>query len=99
MGRFVEATDRAQSSFLPVCLEDYVDPDNPVRIIDAFVDELDLAELGFARVQPALTGRPGYAPAMMLKLYVYGYLPPQHRTDVVDRQTGARLQDHRRLPP
>ena len=51
MGRFVEAADRHQASFLPACLDDYVDPENPVRIIDAFVDELDLAELGFARVQ------------------------------------------------
>ncbi|HQS49033.1 MAG TPA: hypothetical protein PK706_21765 [Xanthobacteraceae bacterium] len=50
MGRFVEAADRHQASFLPACLEDYVDPDNPVRIIDAFVDELDLAELGLPRV-------------------------------------------------
>jgi hypothetical protein len=59
MGRFVEAADRHQASFLPACLEDYVDADNPVRIIDAFVDELGLAELGFARVQPAATGRLG----------------------------------------
>jgi transposase len=63
-----------QTSFLPARLEDYVAPDNPVRVIDAFVDELDLAALGFARVQPAATGRPGYAPGTMLKLYVYGYL-------------------------
>lgn len=49
MGRFVEAVDRDQASLLPACLEDYVDADNPVRIIDAFVDELELAELGFAR--------------------------------------------------
>ncbi len=59
MGGFVEGADRQQASFLPACLEDYVDGDNPVRIIDAFVDELDLAELDFARVQPASTGRPG----------------------------------------
>jgi hypothetical protein len=74
MGRIVEVADPQQASFLPACLEDYVDGDNPVRIIDAFVDELDLAQLGFARVQPASTGRPGYAPGTMLKLYVYGYL-------------------------
>jgi transposase len=70
MGRFVEAADRDQASFLPALLEDYVDADNPVRIIDAFVDELDLAELGFERVQPASAGRPGYAPGTMLKLDV-----------------------------
>ena len=74
MGRFVQAADRDRASFLPACLEDYVDADNPVRVIDAFIDELDLAGLGFARVQPAATGRPGYAPGTMLKLYVYGYL-------------------------
>ncbi|KKB82592.1 transposase, partial [Devosia soli] len=58
MGGFVEGADRHQASFLPACLEDYVEADNPVRIIDAFVDELDLAKLGFERVQPAATGRP-----------------------------------------
>ena len=62
MGSFAESADRHQASFQPACLEDYVDADNPVRIIDAFVDELDLVELGFGRVQPASTGGPGYAP-------------------------------------
>src|SRR4051794_17384950 len=79
MGGFVEGADRQQASFLPAFLEDYVDTDNPVRIIDAFVDELDLAELGFERVQPAATGRPDSAPGTMLKLYVYGYLHQQAR--------------------
>lgn len=74
MGHFVEGADRDQASFLPARLEDYVAPDNPVRVIDAFVDELDLAGLGFERVQPAATGRPGYAPGTMLKLYAYCYL-------------------------
>lgn len=74
MGRFVEGQDRRQAAFLPECLDDYVAPDNPVRVIDAFVDELDLLSLGFERAQPAATGRPAYHPAMMLKLYVYGYL-------------------------
>ena len=58
MGGFAEGADRHQASFLPARLEDYVDADNPVRIIDAFVDDLDLVELGFGRVQPASTGRP-----------------------------------------
>ena len=58
MGRFVEGADRDQASFLPARLEDYVSPDNAVRVIDAFVDELDLTDLGFARAQPAATGRP-----------------------------------------
>ncbi|RYE50294.1 MAG: transposase, partial [Hyphomicrobiales bacterium] len=73
MGHFVEGADRDQASFLPARLEDYVSPDHPVRVIDAFLDDLDLAELGFARAQPAATGRPGYAPGTMLKLYVYSY--------------------------
>jgi transposase len=58
---------------LPSCLDDYVSEDNPARVIDAFVEELDLRELGFA-VTPAATGRPAYHPATLLKLYVYGYL-------------------------
>src|SRR5688572_29611563 len=73
MHRFIEGADRAQASLLPASLEDYVDADNPVRVIEAFVDALDLDHLGFA-VIPAATGRPGYHPAMLLKLYVYGYL-------------------------
>ncbi|MBE7183823.1 MAG: IS1182 family transposase [Methylobacterium mesophilicum] len=92
MGRFVEAADRHQASFLPACLEDYVDPDNPVRVIDAFVDELDLAELGFARVQPAATGRPGYAPGTMLKLYVYGYLHQLTSSRKLEREAGRNIE-------
>ncbi len=74
MTRYVEGWNRSQSFLLPECVEDYVDEDNPVRVVDAFVDELDLAKLGFGRAVPAETGRPSYHPAVMLKLYVYGYL-------------------------
>lgn len=74
MTRYVEGRDRRQSFLLPECLDDYVCEDNPVRVIDAFVDELDFATLGFERAVPADTGRPGYHPAVLLKLYVYGYL-------------------------
>jgi transposase len=73
MHRFIEGQDRAQASFLPASLEDYVDADNTARVIEVFVEALDLRVLGFA-VEPAATGRPGYHPAMMLKLYIYGYL-------------------------
>jgi transposase len=59
---------------LPEAVDDYVGADNPVRFIDAFVDGLDLAVAGFRRVEPKATGRPGYAPADLLKLYIYGYL-------------------------
>ena len=66
--------DRSQLLLLPDAVDDYVGPDNPVRFIDAFVDGLDLIEAGFERVRPKRTGRPGYDPADLLKLYIYGYL-------------------------
>jgi transposase len=74
MSRFIEGGDRSQITLLPECLDDYIAEDNPVRAVDAFVDELDLKELGFAGADPASTGRPAYHPAVLLKLYVYGYL-------------------------
>jgi transposase len=70
MGRFVEGEDRRQPTMLPPCLDDYIAEDNPVRVVDAFVDELDLFALGFERVQPAATGRPSYHPAVLLKIYL-----------------------------
>src|SRR2546421_9878983 len=74
MKRFVEGADRSQITLFPECLEDWIDDDNPVRVIDVFVDELDLAVLGFSGVDPEVTGRPSYHPAILLKLYIYGYL-------------------------
>src|ERR1700758_5582977 len=74
MKRFVEGTDRGQSTLFPECLEDWIDEDNPVRVIDVFVEKLDLCGLGFDGVAPEATGRPSYHPAVLLKLYVYGYL-------------------------
>ena len=71
---FVQGTDRGQATLLPECLEDWIDEDNPFRVIDAFVDALDLAEVGFVGVESAATGRPGYHPSVLLKLYIYGYL-------------------------
>ena len=71
---FVEGVDRGQSTLFPALLDDYVTDDNPVRAVDVFVDGLDLERLGFVGVQPLDTGRPGYHPGMMLKLYIYGYL-------------------------
>src|ERR1700712_48785 len=65
---------RDQLLLLPEAVDDYVGSDNPVRFIDAFVEGLDLAEAGFARVEAKATGRPGYAPGDLLKLYIYGYL-------------------------
>jgi transposase len=72
--RHLVGQDRCQTLLLPESLDDYVGPENPVRFIEAFVDGLDLAAAGFARVRPKETGRPGYAPADLLKLYIYGYL-------------------------
>ncbi len=72
--KYKEKKDRAQISFLPECVEDYIDEENPVRVIDAFVDTLDMAALGFQKAQPCRTGRPAYDPRDLLKLYLYGYL-------------------------
>lgn len=73
MSRFLHGDDRDQGSLLPPSIGDYVDEDNPVRVIDAFVDALDLAAMGFDLV-PAKTGRPAYHPGAMLKIYIYGYM-------------------------
>jgi transposase len=74
MKRFIEGADRSQVTLLPECLDDYIADDNPVRVVDAFVDELDLWELGFKSAEPAATGRPSYHPAVLLKIYIYGYV-------------------------
>ena len=74
MKRFIEGADRSQVTLLPECLDDYIAEDNPVRVVDAYVEELDLQELGFDGAEPALTGRPSYHPAILLKIYIYGYL-------------------------
>ena len=85
MKRFVEGQDRSQLILLPDCLDDYVGEDNPVRIVDAFIDELDLAVLGFAGVVPEATGRPSYHPVTLLKIYLHGYL------NRVQSSTGCRI--------
>ena len=74
MKRFIQGEHRGQSTLLPESLDDYVSDTNPVRVVDVFVDELDLATLGFDGVIPAETGRPAYHPAILLKIYIYGYL-------------------------
>src|SRR5512133_4149934 len=74
MKRFIEGEDRSQVSLLPECLDDYIAEDNPIRVVDAYVEELDLEELGFEGAEPAVTGRPAYHPAVLLKIYIYGYL-------------------------
>jgi transposase len=92
MSGFVEGVDRRQAMLLPETLEDYVDEENTVRAIDVFVDELDLSALGFARVQPAATGRPGYSPACMLKIYLYGYLNQVQSSRRLEREAGRNTE-------
>jgi len=74
MSRFIEGADRQQVTLLPECLDDFIAEDNTVRIVDAFIGELDLAALGFDSATPAATGRPSYHPSVLLKLYLYGYM-------------------------
>jgi transposase len=92
MKRFVEGEDRNQSTLFPERLDEYIAEDNPVRVIDAFVDELDLGDLGFERVIPQVTGRPGYHPASLLKIYVYGYLNRIQSSRRLERETQRNVE-------
>jgi len=92
MKRFVEGVDRGQSTLLPECLDDWIDENNPVRVIDAFVEALDLAALGFAGVEPEVTGRPSYHPAILLKLYIYGYLNRVQSSRRLEREAGRNFE-------
>src|SRR6516162_9656198 len=92
MGRFVEGTDRGQTTLFPECLEDWICEDNPVRAIDAFVKELDLAEVGFGGVDPEATGRPSYHPSALLKLYIYGYLNRVQSSRRLEREAGRKVE-------
>jgi transposase len=92
MKRFVEGEDRRQGVLLPEYLDDWIADENPVRAIEAFVDELDLGALGFAGVIPAATGRPGYHPGLMLKLYVYGYLNQVASSRRLEREAGRNVE-------
>jgi transposase len=74
MKRFIEGAERSQAMLLPECVEDYVGPDNPVRVVEAFVEQLDLRTMGFEGSDPQATGRPAYHPSVLLKIYIYGYL-------------------------
>src|SRR5712672_465483 len=92
MGRFVEEADRGQWTLLPECLDDFIDESNPVRVIDVFVDALDLAEMSFEGVEPAATGRPSYHPSVLLKLYIYGYLNRVQSSRRLEREAGRNLE-------
>jgi transposase len=92
MGRFIEGADRTQATLLPETIDDYVGEDNPVRVVDAFIDALDLAALGFDGVVPEETGRPSYHPATILKIYVYGYLNQVQSSRGLERECGRNLE-------
>ena len=92
MKRFVEGVDRGQATLFPECLEDWICEDNPVRAVDFFVDELDLAELGFGGVDPEATGRPSYHPLVLLKLYIYGYLNRVQSSRRLEREAGRNIE-------
>ena len=92
MKRFVAGADRGQTTLLPECLDDYIEESNSVRVVDAFVDALDLAELGFEGVTPAATGRPAYHPSTLLKLYIYGYLNRVQSSRRLEREAGRNLE-------
>jgi transposase len=92
MKRFVEGTDRGQATLFPECLEDWIDEDNPVRVIDAFVDKLALSRMGFDGVVPEATGRPSYHPAILLKLYIYGYLNRVQSSRRLEREAGRNVE-------
>lgn len=92
MARFVEGEDRSQVALLPECLDDFVAEDNPVRVVDAFVGELDLQALGFGGLTPASTGRPSYHPSVLLKIYIYGYLNRIQSSRRLERECQRNLE-------
>jgi len=92
MRRFVGEADRGQWTLLPECLDDFIDESNPVRVIDGFVDALNLSDLGFDGMEPAATGRPAYHPSTLLKLYIYGYLNRVQSSRRLEREAGRNLE-------
>jgi transposase len=91
MKRFVEGVSRIQSTLFPEQLDDYISEDNPVRVIDVFVDEMDLCKMGFKMI-PAQTGRPSYHPSTMLKIYIYGYLNRVQSSRRLEHETHRNVE-------
>jgi transposase len=89
---FIKGTPRSDVLLFPEAIDDYVTSDNPVRFIEAFVDNLDLHELAFSRTQPSHTGRPAYSPGDMLKLYIYGYLNRLRSSRSLERECSRNLE-------
>src|SRR3982075_179037 len=92
MHRFIDGEDRMQQTLLPHCLEDYVGEENPVRVIEIFIEELDLAALGFSGMTPAATGRPAYHPSTLLKIYLYGYLNRLQSSRRLEREAQRNIE-------
>jgi transposase len=92
MKRFIEGASRNQSTLLPESLDDYISEDNPIRAVDVFVEQLDLAAMGFSGVVPAATGRPSYHPAVLLKIYIYGYLNQIQSSRRLERETQRNVE-------
>jgi transposase len=92
MHRFIDGEDRMQQTLLPHCLEDYVGEENPVRVIEVFIDELDLSALGFSGMTPAATGRPAYHPSTLLKIYLYGYLNRVQSSRRLEREAQRNIE-------
>ena len=88
----IQGCERDQTLLLPNSVADYIGPDNPVRFVEAFVDQLDLQEAGFCRVEPKETGRPGYDPTDLLKLYIYGYLNRVRSSRRLEAETRRNLE-------
>ena len=92
MAGYIEGTDRGQVTLFPDRLEDWIGEDNPVRVVDLFVNEIDLSELGFGRTVPATTGRPGYRPSVLLKLFIYRYLNRVPSSRALEREAGRNVE-------
>ena len=92
MSRFIEETARSQSTLFPELLDDYISQDNPIRVIEVFVDGLDLRSMNFKRVEPSDTGRPGYRPSTILKLYIYGYINRIQSSRRLERETQRNVE-------
>jgi transposase len=90
--RFIQGADRSQGYLLPERIDEYVSEENPVRVIDAFVEELDLATLGFAGLESKATGRPAYHPSTLLKIYLYGYLNRVQSSRRLEQRASRNLE-------
>jgi transposase len=90
--RYIAGEDRGQAALLPAMIDDYVSADAPVRVIDAFVEELDMVGLGFGRAVPASTGRPAYDPRDLLRLYIYGYFNEVRSSRRLERECRRNVE-------